>query len=277
MKRNADLLAGVLLVVGGLNWGLVAVAEFDLVAWIFGLDFGRRTPRPASCTASSAWRRSTAPPGCRRSCAATTRSRSSRRATARSTGPRPDASRGAAANHAPVPGGGQPRRRRARGVASHRGVAVGRLQAGRRRRVGRPRLGPSDRRDPPQPARNRGRPPPHAQGRRLRPPAPRAAPRRRRHAHPLALLAAELGARPRCGPSRRAAGPCGRGRSRRRRAARRRRAGSASRGRCRGSTGRRSCRSRRRRGRRGSPTPRSGRARSRCPRGSGAGLRGGAP
>jgi uncharacterized protein len=40
MKRNLDLLAGVLLVVGGLNWGLVAVAEFDLVAWIFGLDFG---------------------------------------------------------------------------------------------------------------------------------------------------------------------------------------------------------------------------------------------
>jgi uncharacterized membrane protein YuzA (DUF378 family) len=27
-------------IVGGLNWGLVALAEFDLVAWIFGLDFG---------------------------------------------------------------------------------------------------------------------------------------------------------------------------------------------------------------------------------------------
>lgn len=40
MKRNLDLLAGVLLVVGGLNWGLVALAKFDLVAWIFGLDFG---------------------------------------------------------------------------------------------------------------------------------------------------------------------------------------------------------------------------------------------
>jgi uncharacterized protein len=35
-----DLLAGALLVVGGLNWGLVAIAEFDLVAWIFGEDFG---------------------------------------------------------------------------------------------------------------------------------------------------------------------------------------------------------------------------------------------
>jgi uncharacterized membrane protein YuzA (DUF378 family) len=40
MKRNLDLIAGVLLVVGGLNWGLVAVAKFDLVAWIFGLSFG---------------------------------------------------------------------------------------------------------------------------------------------------------------------------------------------------------------------------------------------
>jgi uncharacterized membrane protein YuzA (DUF378 family) len=35
---NAAALA--LLVVGGLNWGLVAVAEFDLVAWIFGEEFG---------------------------------------------------------------------------------------------------------------------------------------------------------------------------------------------------------------------------------------------
>jgi uncharacterized membrane protein YuzA (DUF378 family) len=40
MKRSTDLLAAVLLVVGGLNWGLVAVAKFDLVAWVFGLDFG---------------------------------------------------------------------------------------------------------------------------------------------------------------------------------------------------------------------------------------------
>lgn len=30
-----------LIVVGALNWGLVAIAEFDLVAWIFGgMDFG---------------------------------------------------------------------------------------------------------------------------------------------------------------------------------------------------------------------------------------------
>ena len=38
--KNLDILAAVLLVVGGLNWGLVAVAEFDLVATLVGLDFG---------------------------------------------------------------------------------------------------------------------------------------------------------------------------------------------------------------------------------------------
>jgi uncharacterized membrane protein YuzA (DUF378 family) len=39
MKR-LDMLAIALLVVGGLNWGLVAIGEFDLVATVFGLDFG---------------------------------------------------------------------------------------------------------------------------------------------------------------------------------------------------------------------------------------------
>jgi uncharacterized protein len=38
--KKLDLLAATLLIVGGLNWGLVAVAEFDLVAWIVGLEFG---------------------------------------------------------------------------------------------------------------------------------------------------------------------------------------------------------------------------------------------
>jgi len=33
--------AAVLTIVGGLNWGLVAIAKFDLVAWIFGLSFGQ--------------------------------------------------------------------------------------------------------------------------------------------------------------------------------------------------------------------------------------------
>jgi uncharacterized protein len=39
--KKLDIVAAVLVVVGGLNWGLVAVAEFDLVATIFGLDFGQ--------------------------------------------------------------------------------------------------------------------------------------------------------------------------------------------------------------------------------------------
>ena len=32
--------AAALVLIGGLNWGLVAIAEFDLVAWIFGETFG---------------------------------------------------------------------------------------------------------------------------------------------------------------------------------------------------------------------------------------------
>jgi uncharacterized protein len=39
--KKLDMLAAVLVVVGGLNWGLVAVAKFDLVATLVGLDFGQ--------------------------------------------------------------------------------------------------------------------------------------------------------------------------------------------------------------------------------------------
>ena len=38
--KNLDVLAATLVIVGGLNWGLVALAEFDLVATLVGLDFG---------------------------------------------------------------------------------------------------------------------------------------------------------------------------------------------------------------------------------------------
>ncbi len=34
--KKLDILAAILLVIGGLNWGLVGVAQFDLVATIFG-------------------------------------------------------------------------------------------------------------------------------------------------------------------------------------------------------------------------------------------------
>jgi uncharacterized protein len=39
--KKIDVASVALLIVGGLNWGLVAVANFDLVAAIFGLDFGQ--------------------------------------------------------------------------------------------------------------------------------------------------------------------------------------------------------------------------------------------
>lgn len=38
--KYSNALAAALVIVGALNWGLVAVAEFDLVAAIFGLQFG---------------------------------------------------------------------------------------------------------------------------------------------------------------------------------------------------------------------------------------------
>jgi hypothetical protein len=38
--RKLDSVAAALVLIGGLNWGLVALAKFDLVAWIFGEEFG---------------------------------------------------------------------------------------------------------------------------------------------------------------------------------------------------------------------------------------------
>lgn len=38
--KQLDVLATVLVVVGALNWGLVALAQFDLVAALFGMRFG---------------------------------------------------------------------------------------------------------------------------------------------------------------------------------------------------------------------------------------------
>jgi uncharacterized protein len=39
--RKLDAAALILVIVGALNWGLVAIANFDLVAAIFGMDFGQ--------------------------------------------------------------------------------------------------------------------------------------------------------------------------------------------------------------------------------------------
>ena len=38
--KIVNALAATLVIVGALNWGLVALGEFDLVAELFGLDFG---------------------------------------------------------------------------------------------------------------------------------------------------------------------------------------------------------------------------------------------
>jgi uncharacterized protein len=38
--KAIDFVTGLLVVVGGLNWGLVAIAEFDLVATLVGEEFG---------------------------------------------------------------------------------------------------------------------------------------------------------------------------------------------------------------------------------------------
>ncbi len=38
--KKLDVLAAILVVIGALNWGLIAVARFDLVAALFGMKFG---------------------------------------------------------------------------------------------------------------------------------------------------------------------------------------------------------------------------------------------
>ncbi len=38
--KQIDIVAAVLVVTGALNWGLIAVARFDLVAALFGMRFG---------------------------------------------------------------------------------------------------------------------------------------------------------------------------------------------------------------------------------------------
>ena len=61
--RKLDLLAATLVLVGGLNWGLVGIAKFDLVAWIFGgMDFGETNAASRVVDSLVAWRPSTASP-----------------------------------------------------------------------------------------------------------------------------------------------------------------------------------------------------------------------
>jgi hypothetical protein len=46
--KQLDVIAAALVVVGALNWGLVAVARFDLVAALFGMNFGEVSPITAT-------------------------------------------------------------------------------------------------------------------------------------------------------------------------------------------------------------------------------------
>ena len=46
--KKLDVLAAVLVVVGALNWGLVAIAKFDLVAGLFGMRFGETSALTAA-------------------------------------------------------------------------------------------------------------------------------------------------------------------------------------------------------------------------------------
>ena len=45
--KKLDVVAAILVVVGALNWGLVAAAHLDLVAAIFGMRFGETSPLSA--------------------------------------------------------------------------------------------------------------------------------------------------------------------------------------------------------------------------------------
>ena len=42
--KQINVIAAVLVVVGALNWGLIAIARFDLVAALFGMNFGEVSP-----------------------------------------------------------------------------------------------------------------------------------------------------------------------------------------------------------------------------------------
>lgn len=39
--RSLDMITLALVIIGALNWGLVGLAQFDLVAALFGLTFGQ--------------------------------------------------------------------------------------------------------------------------------------------------------------------------------------------------------------------------------------------
>jgi uncharacterized membrane protein YuzA (DUF378 family) len=42
--KNLDVLAAGLVIVGALNWGLIGLFDLDLVATLFGMGFGEKSP-----------------------------------------------------------------------------------------------------------------------------------------------------------------------------------------------------------------------------------------
>ena len=46
--KPLNIVTTALIVVGALNWGLVSVARFDLVAALFGMQFGETSPLTAA-------------------------------------------------------------------------------------------------------------------------------------------------------------------------------------------------------------------------------------
>ena len=45
--KTISIVAAILTIVGALNWGLIALAQFDLVATLFVLQFGEISPLSA--------------------------------------------------------------------------------------------------------------------------------------------------------------------------------------------------------------------------------------
>ncbi len=68
--KTIDVIAAVLLVVGGLNWGLVGIAGLDLVAWLSGAgSFGAQNALGTSVYVAVGWQLSTRPLRCGKSSA----------------------------------------------------------------------------------------------------------------------------------------------------------------------------------------------------------------
>ena len=53
--KQLDIVAATLVIIGALNWGLVAIARFDLVAALFGMQFGETSALSAAVYGLVGW------------------------------------------------------------------------------------------------------------------------------------------------------------------------------------------------------------------------------